>query len=162
MPYMLAVREDHRLAKRQAVTLSDLANEPFILPEGCPGLQDVSNLCAFPPHSDTGVARLTGMTLALALVVAGVGLAFVPVNQQFQTVKQVPVTDLGVFLREVELIGSGNKVSCWNSSILLQPIAGVRKTYREFETMKKPNANIPMRKANSCPWCGDPKSSCLP
>ena len=31
MPYMLAVREDHRFAKRQAVTLSDLANEPFIL-----------------------------------------------------------------------------------------------------------------------------------
>jgi hypothetical protein len=42
-----------------------------------------------------------------------------------------------------------------NSSILLQPIAGVRKT-PEFETMKKPDANIPLRKADSCPWCGNP------
>jgi DNA-binding transcriptional LysR family regulator len=46
MPYELVIREDHRFAQRQAVTLGDLANEPFILPEHCPCLHDVTTALA--------------------------------------------------------------------------------------------------------------------
>ena len=102
MPYMLAVREDHRFAKRQAVTLSDLANEPFILPEGCPGLQDVSNLLASRGIAIRVAYKTDRDDMALALVAAGVGLAFVPGQFEVPTVKQVPVTDLGIS-REVGL-----------------------------------------------------------
>jgi DNA-binding transcriptional LysR family regulator len=103
MPYMLAVREDHRFAKRQAVTLSDLANEPFILPEGCPGLQDLTNLLASRGITIRAAYKTDRDDMALALVAAGIGLAFVPGRFEVPTVKQVPVTDLGIF-REVGLI----------------------------------------------------------
>jgi DNA-binding transcriptional LysR family regulator len=43
MPYMLAVREDHRFAQQQAVNLGDLADEPFILPTRGFNLQDLTN-----------------------------------------------------------------------------------------------------------------------
>ena len=103
MPYLLAVREDHRFASRKAVTLSDLNNEPFILPEGCPGLQDVANLLTSHGVAVRVAYKTDRDDMALALVAAGVGLAFVPGQFEIPTVKQVPVTDLGIF-REVGLI----------------------------------------------------------
>jgi DNA-binding transcriptional LysR family regulator len=103
MPYMLAVREDHRFAQRQAVALVDLANELFILPEGCPGLQEVTNVLASRGIAIRVAYKTDRDDMALALVAAGVGLAFVPGQFEVPTVKQVPVPDLGIF-REVGLI----------------------------------------------------------
>ncbi|MGH6813769.1 MAG: LysR family transcriptional regulator [Methylocella sp.] len=94
-PYMLAIREDHRFANRPAVNLSDLANEPFILPERCPYLQDVTDALI-----SRGMIRVVYRTDAydrvLALVAAGIGLALVPGHFEVSAVRQVPVPDLGI------------------------------------------------------------------
>jgi hypothetical protein len=49
----LAVREDHRWAQRQAVTLSDLADELFVLPEGLSWLAGPDQSACVPQHSHT-------------------------------------------------------------------------------------------------------------
>jgi DNA-binding transcriptional LysR family regulator len=103
MPYMLAVREDHHLAQRQAASLSDLANEPFIFPEGCPGLQDPANVFASRGIAIRVVFKTDRDDMALALVAAGIGIAFVPGRFDVPSVNQVPVSDLGIS-REVGLI----------------------------------------------------------
>ncbi len=94
-PYMLAIREDHRFANRPAVNLGDLANEPFILAERCPYLQDVTNALV-----SRGMIRVVYRTdaydRALALVAAGIGLALVPAHFEVSAVKQVAVSDLGI------------------------------------------------------------------
>lgn len=96
MPYMLAVREDHRFAERQAVSLCELAHEPFIVPARCVYLQDVMNVLACRGIEIRVVYRTDRDDRALTLVGAGLGLAFVPGHFQEPAVKQVPVVDLGV------------------------------------------------------------------
>jgi DNA-binding transcriptional LysR family regulator len=103
MPYMLAVREDHHLAQRDAVSLSDLANEPFIFPEGCPGLEDLANVFASRDIAIRVVFKTDRDDMALALVAAGIGLALVPGKFDIPSVKQIPVNDLGIS-REVGLM----------------------------------------------------------
>jgi DNA-binding transcriptional LysR family regulator len=97
MPYVLAVREDHPFAYRQAVNLSDLDNEPFILSKRCAFLEDVTNALVSPGIRIRVVCR-TGCCddRALALVAAGIGLALVPTHFEIPGVKQVPVSDLGI------------------------------------------------------------------
>jgi DNA-binding transcriptional LysR family regulator len=102
-PYMLAVREDHRFARRQAVSLSELDDEPFILPKRCIFLQDVTNALASRGVRVRVVYRTDRDDRALALVAAGLGLALVPGYFVVPAVKQVPVTDLGIS-REVGLL----------------------------------------------------------
>jgi DNA-binding transcriptional LysR family regulator len=96
MPYMLAIREDHHLAQRQVISLSDLANEPFIFPEGSPGLQDLGDVLASRDIALRVVFKTDRDDMALALVAAGIGLALVPGKFDVPSVKQVPVTDLGI------------------------------------------------------------------
>jgi DNA-binding transcriptional LysR family regulator len=103
MPYMLAVREDHHLAQRQAVSLGDLANEPFIFPEGFPGLEDLVNVFASNGIAIRVVFKTDRDDMALALVAAGIGLALVPGKFDIPSVKQIPISDLGIS-REVGLI----------------------------------------------------------
>ncbi|MGH6799930.1 MAG: LysR family transcriptional regulator substrate-binding protein, partial [Methylocella sp.] len=94
-PYMLAIREDHRFANRPAVNLSDLAGEPFILPERCPYLQDVTN-ALISRGMIRFIYRTDAYDRALALVAAGIGLALVPAHFEVSAVKQVPVLDLSI------------------------------------------------------------------
>jgi DNA-binding transcriptional LysR family regulator len=96
MPYMLAVREDHRFAERQAVNLCELANEPFIVPARCVYLQDVMNVLACRGIEIHVVYRTDRDDMALTLVAAGLGLALVPGHFQIPAVKQVPVSGLGI------------------------------------------------------------------
>jgi DNA-binding transcriptional LysR family regulator len=96
MPYMLAVREDHRFAQRQAVSLCELVDEPFIVPARCIYLQDVMNALACRGIDIRVVYKTDRDDRALTLVRAGLGLAFVPGHFQEPFVKQVPLTDFGV------------------------------------------------------------------
>jgi DNA-binding transcriptional LysR family regulator len=96
VPYVLAVREDHRFAQRQSVSLIDLANEAFILPERCPCLQEVTNALATRGTKVRVVYETDRDDRALALVAAGVGVAFVPGRFEIPGVKQVPVSDLSI------------------------------------------------------------------
>jgi DNA-binding transcriptional LysR family regulator len=103
MPYVLAVREDHRFAERQAVSLGDLMNEAFILPDRCPCLQEVTNALASRGIKVHVVYETDRDDRALALVAAGVGVALVPGRFAVPAVKQIPISDLGIF-RTVGLV----------------------------------------------------------
>jgi LysR substrate binding domain len=87
----------------QAVALSDLADEPFILPEGCPGMQDLINVLASRGIAVRVAYKTDRDDMALALVASGIGLALVPGKFEVASVKQVPIIDLGIY-REVGLI----------------------------------------------------------
>ncbi len=96
MPYMLAVRKDHRFAGRQRVSLEELAGEPFIVPARCVYLQDITSVLACRGINIRAVYRTDRDDRALALVGAGVGFAFLPGHFRDPAVRQVPVTDLGI------------------------------------------------------------------
>jgi DNA-binding transcriptional LysR family regulator len=96
MPYVLAVREDHCFAERPAVTLGDLANEPFILPDHGPSLKDLTDTLARKGIRARVVCHTDRDDRALALVAAGIGIALVPGCFDFPAVKQIRVSDLDV------------------------------------------------------------------
>jgi DNA-binding transcriptional LysR family regulator len=96
MPYMLAVREDHRFANQHAVTLSDLADEPFILPTRGVNLQDLMKALASRDIKIKVVSQTDNVYRALALVAAGIGVAVVPGHFEVASIKQVPVKDLNI------------------------------------------------------------------
>ncbi len=96
MPYMLAVRVDHRFANQHAVTLSDLADEPFILPTRGVNLQDLMKALASRDIKIKVVSQTDNVYRALALVAAGIGVAVVPGHFEVASIKQVPVKDLNI------------------------------------------------------------------
>jgi DNA-binding transcriptional LysR family regulator len=95
-PYLLAVPKDHRFARRQSVKLADLDGEPFIVRTRCDFYQDVTDLLVARGIKTRVVYQTDQDDRALALVAAGIGLALVPAHFEMSTVKQVPVSDLGV------------------------------------------------------------------
>jgi DNA-binding transcriptional LysR family regulator len=96
MPYVLAIREDHRFAQQPTVTLGDLANEPFILPDHRPCVQDLTDTLTCKGVRARVVCHTDRDDTALALVAAGIGIALVPGSFDFPAVKQIQVLDLGV------------------------------------------------------------------
>lgn len=102
-PYVLAAPEDHRFAKLKSVTLADLHDEPFVLRTRCDFYQDAANVLIERGIKVRVVYQTDQDDRALALVAAGIGLAFVPAHFDAPTVKQVPVLDLGI-VREVGLL----------------------------------------------------------
>jgi len=95
-PYVLAVREDHRLAQRPAVALSDIAGEPFVLPDHNPCLQHLTGALERKGIRVRAVYKTDRDDRALALVAAGLGVALVPSRFDFPSVTQIHVTDLCV------------------------------------------------------------------
>ncbi len=95
-PYVLAVREDHRLAQRPTVALSEIASEPFVLPDHNPCLQHLTDALARKGTRIRAVYKTDRDDRALALVAAGLGVALVPGQFDFPSVKQIHVTDLCV------------------------------------------------------------------
>jgi DNA-binding transcriptional LysR family regulator len=95
-PYVLAVRQDHRLAQRPAVALSDIASEPFVLPDHDPCLQHLTDALARKGIRIRAVYKTDRDDRALALVAAGLGVALVPSRFEFPSVTQIHVTDLCV------------------------------------------------------------------
>ena len=78
-PYDLAVAEEHPLARRKAVRLDDLADEPFIMHRPGSAVRDqILRACAdagFQPR----IALETGeMSAARAFVAAGLGVTILP------------------------------------------------------------------------------------
>jgi DNA-binding transcriptional LysR family regulator len=95
-PYVLAIRQDHRLAQRPAVALSDIASEPFVLPDHNPCLQHLTDALARKGIRIRAVYKTDRDDRALALVAAGLGVALVPSRFEFPSVTQIHVTDLCV------------------------------------------------------------------
>ncbi|HXW70337.1 MAG TPA: LysR family transcriptional regulator [Methylocella sp.] len=96
MPYSLAVREDHHFANRKSLSLSDLCNEPFILPTRGLNLNDLTTTLAARGISINVVAKTDNVYRALALVAAGIGVAVVPEHFQVASVKQIPIEELNI------------------------------------------------------------------
>jgi len=95
-PYVLAVREDHHLAKRPAVTLNDIASEPFVLPDNNPCSQHLTDALERKGIRIRAVYKTDRDDRALALVAAGLVVALVPCRYEFPSVTQIHVTDLCV------------------------------------------------------------------
>lgn len=96
-PYVLAVAEDHHLAQRPTVALSDLYDEPFIVRTGRDRFPDASAALVSRGVKIRVVYKTDQIDRALALVAAGIGVALIPARFEMATVKQVQVSDLGVF-----------------------------------------------------------------
>lgn len=103
LPYMLAVRTDHHFFGRTAVTVGELAGERLILPERCTFLQDIVNALTALGLAARIVYRTDHDDRALALVAAGVGLAFVPGFFEIPGLTQIPISGL-VISRTVGLV----------------------------------------------------------
>jgi DNA-binding transcriptional LysR family regulator len=96
MPYKLAVREDHRFARRQAVKLEDLENEPFILPTRGVNLEDLTNALVSRGIQIRVASQTDNVYRALALVASGIGVALVPGHFMVASVKYVPIPELNI------------------------------------------------------------------
>jgi DNA-binding transcriptional LysR family regulator len=94
--YVLAVPEHHRFARLHAVKLADLQDEPFIARTRCDKEQELDNLLDSRGMKLRTVYRTDQDDRALALVAAGIGVAFVPAHFSAPGVKQVPVSDMGL------------------------------------------------------------------
>jgi DNA-binding transcriptional LysR family regulator len=94
--YVLAVPEAHRFAQRQNVTLSDIEGEPFIVRARCDRYHDVSDALESRGVTLNVMYKTDQDDRALALVAAGIGLAFYPAHFEMPGVKKVAVSDLGL------------------------------------------------------------------
>jgi DNA-binding transcriptional LysR family regulator len=109
-PYVLAVPEAHRFAKRKSVTLSDLRDEPFIVRARCDRYRDVNDTLDSRGITLNVMYKTDQDDRALALVAAGVGLALFPAHFEMPAVKKVAVSDLG-FSRAIGLLWSRERES---------------------------------------------------
>src|ERR1700731_2803626 len=78
LPYLLAVSEAHSIAQRKSVNLSDLRGEPFIVRARCDRYHDLSDALDSCDVTLNVMYKTDHDDRALALVAAGVGLAFFP------------------------------------------------------------------------------------
>jgi len=93
-PYVLAVPEAHRFARRKSVTLADLHDEPFIVRPGRDKFKDASNALVSRGIKIRVVYRTAQIDRTLALIADGVGLSFIPARLVTPGVKQVQVIDM--------------------------------------------------------------------
>jgi DNA-binding transcriptional LysR family regulator len=107
-PYVLAVPEDHRFAQRESVTLADVHDEPFIVRTGRDRFLDASNALVSRGIKIRVVYKTAQIDRTLALVAAGVGLAFIPARLATPAVKQVRVADMD-FSRTYGLLWSSER-----------------------------------------------------
>jgi DNA-binding transcriptional LysR family regulator len=93
-PYVLAVPVDHRFARQESVTLTDLHDEPFIVRTGRDRFKDASNALVSHGIKIRVVYKTSQLDRTLALVAAGVGLSFIPSRLVTPAVKQVLVANM--------------------------------------------------------------------
>lgn len=96
-PYVLAVPEGHRFAKRQSVKPEELHNEPFIVRSGCDRFLDASNALTSRGIKVRVVYRTSQIDRTMALVAAGIGLSFTPATLGTPGVKMVQVDDMDFY-----------------------------------------------------------------
>lgn len=104
-PYVLAVPEHHRFALRSAVKLADLLNEPFIARTRCDKDHELGSLLVSHGMKLRVVYKTDQDDRALALVAAGIGVAFVPAHFSAPAVRQVAVSDMAI-MRTIGLLWS--------------------------------------------------------
>jgi DNA-binding transcriptional LysR family regulator len=95
--FLLAVPAGHRLAFKDSVTFSDLDNESFIVRPERDRYQDASKQLALQGVRIRVVYETDQIDRTLALVAAGIGLAFVPAHFDAPSVKRLPVPELDYF-----------------------------------------------------------------
>jgi DNA-binding transcriptional LysR family regulator len=102
-PLVVAIQEEHPLARRSSLSLSQLKAEPFILypREAGTGLYwQVTDLCAHAGFRPRVACEVLESSTIIGMVAAGVGIAIVPAgirSIQFQGVKYVELSDSGAF-----------------------------------------------------------------
>jgi DNA-binding transcriptional LysR family regulator len=102
-PLIVAIQEDHPLARRASLSLSQLKNEPFIIypREAGTGIYwQFTDLCANAGFRPRVAREVLESPAIIGLVAAGVGVAVVPAGIQcihFEGVKYRPLTDSGAF-----------------------------------------------------------------
>jgi DNA-binding transcriptional LysR family regulator len=93
-PYVLAVPNTHRFARRKSVTLADLHDEPFVVRPDHDKFQDASNALVSRGIKIRVVYKTAQIDRTLSLIAAGVGLSFIPARLVTPAVKQVQVIDM--------------------------------------------------------------------
>jgi DNA-binding transcriptional LysR family regulator len=102
-PLVVAIQEDHPLARRSSLSLSQLKAEPFIMypREAGTGIYwQVTDLCARAGFRPRVAREVLESSAIIGLVAAGVGVAIVPSGIQciqFEGVKYRELTDSGAF-----------------------------------------------------------------
>jgi len=102
-PLVVAIQEEHPLARRSSLALSQLKAEPFIMypREAGTGLYwQVTDLCAHAGFRPRVAREVLEAAAIIGLVAAGVGVAVVPAGLkriQFEGVKYRELTDSGAF-----------------------------------------------------------------
>jgi DNA-binding transcriptional LysR family regulator len=102
-PLIVAIQEEHPLARRSSLSLSQLKEEPFIMypREAGTGLYwQVTDLCAHAGFRPRVAREVLESSTIIGLVAAGVGIAIVPAgirSIQFEGVKFVELSDSGAF-----------------------------------------------------------------
>ncbi|HEY0234768.1 MAG TPA: LysR family transcriptional regulator [Afipia sp.] len=74
-PFVVALRQDHRLARLRTIKPSQLAEEVFVLPEQISGTMEVGHRGGFEPQLGAQPGRLTAVLTHVSL---GSGIAIVP------------------------------------------------------------------------------------
>src|SRR5262249_40616800 len=90
----LAVNQAHPLARKRAVTLNDLHEQPFIERINCEvwvGVHDAIERCRIQPKS---VYRAENDQSVITLIAAGLGVSIMPIRSNTQGVKFVPIENL--------------------------------------------------------------------
>jgi DNA-binding transcriptional LysR family regulator len=102
-PLVVAIQEEHPLARRSSLSLSQLKGEPFIMypREAGTGIYwQVTDLCAHAGFRPRVVREVLESSAIIGMVAAGVGVAVVPAGIQciqFEGVKYRELTDSGAF-----------------------------------------------------------------
>ena len=102
-PLVVAIQEEHPLARRSSLSLSQLKAEPFIMypREAGTGLYwQVTDLCAHAGFRPRVVHEVLEYSTIIGMVAAGVGVAVVPAgirSIQFEGVKYLDLSDSGAF-----------------------------------------------------------------
>lgn len=95
--FLLAVPAGHQLANKGSVTFADLDNEPFIVRPERDRYQDASKQLASHGVRIRVVYETDQIDRTLALVAAGIGLAFVPAHFEAPSVERLPMPELDYF-----------------------------------------------------------------
>lgn len=96
-PYVVALPEDHPLAGRATLRLSDLSNDPFIMPSerGNPSLySSIMASCLQAGFNPTVVQRGQQPQTIFALVESGLGIALVPKLWERMAMRKIVVRPL--------------------------------------------------------------------
>ena len=102
-PLVVAIQDEHPLARRSSLSLSQLKAEPFVMypREAGTGIYwQVTDLCAHAGFRPRVAREVLEPSAIISLVAAGVGVAVVPAGLQciqFEGVKYRELTDNGAF-----------------------------------------------------------------